>query len=341
MCDIISKFGAKSETAIIVGVRSAYVSGCGLSIIDCLSAGYRFLGWRIELLLIPLLLDVMLWLGPRFSIMPIFSALADTYTATAGMENVTPDMSLLLDQFAASIREMGETANLADGLISGAILHVPSLGPVGAPANATVLIVSNPMVALLLWISFGLIGVLLGVVYLGLLARRLPIGGMAHVNLGGFVGATLWHWLRTVGFIALVFVLLLMIYIPIAFAISILMFINPSLGTAAVASAGALSLVLFFYLYFVTAGIVMDNLGIWPAMVRSVQLVRRNFWATLGFVMLSTLIGLGFALLLAQLAQSAAWLHLVAILANAYIGTGLALALLVFYRSRLLKEQEA
>ena len=93
--------------------------------------------------------------------------------------------------------------------------------------------------------------------------------------------------------------------------------------------------------YFVVAGIVMDNLGIWPAIVRSVYLVRTNFWATLGFIVLSTLIGLGIAVLLAQLAQSATWLHVVAIFVNAYIGTGLALAFLVFYRSRLLKAQEA
>ena len=236
---------------------------------------------------------------------------------------------------------MGQYTNLADGLVSGAAFHLPSLGPVGATANATVITIASPPAALLLWMLFSLIGVLLGVVYLGLLARRLPIGGMAHVNLGGFIGATLWHWLRTMGFILLTFVLLLMIYIPVAFVLSILMLISPPFGSVLAASAGGLVLVVFFYLYFVVAGIVMDNLGIWPAIVRSVYLVRTNFWATLGFIVLSTLIGLGIALLLAQLAQSATWLHVVAIFVNAYIGTGLALAFLVFYRSRLLKVQEA
>jgi len=312
-----------------------------LSIIDCLSAGYRFLGWRIELLIIPLVLDFMLWLGPRFGVAPIFDALAESYTTAASMEGLTPDLQLIFDQFAVSVREIGQYTNLADGLVSGAVLHVPTLGPVGAPVNATIITVANPLAALLLWFCFGLIGVLLGVIYLGLLARRLPIGGMAYVDLGGFVGATVLHWLRAVGFILLVFVLLLAIYIPTAFVITLLMFISPALGTAALASTGALALVLFFYLYFVTAAIVMDNLGVWPAIVRSVQLVRQNFWATLGFISVSTLIGWGFALLAAQIAQNAAWLHVAALIVNAYIGTGLALALLVFYRSRLLKAQEA
>jgi hypothetical protein len=312
-----------------------------LSIIDCLSAGYRFLGWRIELLIIPLVLDFMLWLGPRFGVAPIFDALAESYTTAASMEGLTPDLQMIFDQFAVSVREIGQYTNLADGLVSGAVLHVPTLGPVGAPVNATIITIANPLVALLLWFCFGLIGVLLGVIYLGLLARRLPIGGMAYVDLGGFVAATVLHWLRAVGFILLVFVLLFMIYIPTAFVITLLMFISPALGTAALASTGALALVLFFYLYFVTAAIVMDNLGVWPAIVRSAQLVRQNFWATLGFISVSTLIGWGFALLAAQIAQNAAWLHVAALIVNAYIGTGLALALLVFYRSRLLKAQEA
>ena len=288
-----------------------------------------------------MLLDFVLWLGPRFGVAPIFDELAAVYTTAAGMEELTSDMRLMLDQFAESVRTMGQYTNLADGLVSGAAFHLPSLGPVGTAANATLITIASPLTALLLWVLFGLIGVLLGVVYLGLLARRLPIGGMAHVNLGGFLGATLWHWLRAVGFVLLTVALLLMIYIPVAFVLSIVMLISPPVGSALAASAGGLILVLFFYLYFAIAGIVMDNLGVWPAVVRSVQLVRTNFWPTLGFIVLSTLIGLGIAVLLAQVAQAAVWLHVVAIFVNAYIGTGLALAFLVFYRSRLLKVQEA
>ncbi len=312
-----------------------------MSIIDCLSAGYRFLGWRIELLIIPVVLDLMLWLGPRFGVAPIFAGLADNYAAVAGMEGVPPDMQVMFDQFAESVRAMGEYTNLADALVSGAAFHVPSLGPVGSMANATVITVANPLAALLIWLLFGLIGVFLGVAYLGLLARRLPIGGMAHVNLGGFLGATLWHWLAAVGFILLTFLLLLLIYIPLIFVLSIVIILSPGFGSALAASSGGLILVIFFYFYFVIAGIVMDNLGVRPAMARSVQLVRTNFWATLGFIVLSALIGLGIALLLAQLAQTSVLLHVVAIFVNAYIGTGLALAFLVFYRSRLLKAQEA
>lgn len=341
---MITKFGAKSETVLAKGCISRFKVLAGwfsLTVIDCLSAGYRFLGWRIELLVIPLLLDFVLWLGPRFGVAPIFDGLAAIYSTTAGLEDVTPDMAMMLDEFAASVREMGQYTNLADALVSGALFHVPSLGPVGTSPTAAVITIDNPLLALLLWVTFGLVGILLGVVYLGLLARRLPIGGMAHVDLGGFLAASLWHWLRAIGFILLVLVLLMMVYIPLAFGISIVMLFSPAAGSAAAAGAGGLVLVFFFYLYFAIAAIVMDNLGVWPAVVRSISLVRANFWATLGFILVSGLIGLGISVLLAQAAQSNVWLHVAAIVVNAYIGTGLALAFLVFYRSRLLKEQEA
>ena len=52
-------------------------------------------------------------------------------------------------------------------------------------------------------------------------------------------------------------------------------------------------------------------------------------------------IGLGIALLLIPLSNTTPWGALAAIVINAYIGTGLAMALLVFYRSRVvLKEQK-
>ena len=66
--------------------------------IDALSAGFRFLSWRVELILIPVLLDLMLWLGPHFSIAPLFSEFATLYRSMAGVETVTPEMAQMVDQ---------------------------------------------------------------------------------------------------------------------------------------------------------------------------------------------------------------------------------------------------
>ena len=309
-----------------------------MGVIDCLSAGYRYLGWRLELILIPIVLDLLLWLGPRLNVAPLFEQFAASYRNLASAEGVTPDIAQMVGQLADSIRQMGEGSNLLNGLVSGTLLHVPSLPVVTVNwlPHYTIDIVTVGEAAIW-WLVFSLLGLLLGVIYLTLLARRLPIGSAAGSSGGQVAVSVLRHWLQVIGFVIIVSLALLLIYLPISFIVGLMMLVSPAIGSAAAALAGALTLVVFFYLYFVTAALIMDNVPLGVAIMRSLRLVRENFWATLGFILLSNLIGLGIALLLVQLANLAMWAGFVAIVINAYIGTGLSMALLVFYRSRFIK----
>jgi len=309
-----------------------------LGVIDCLSAGYRYLGWRLELILIPIVLDLLLWLGPRLNVAPLFNQFAASYRDLASAEGVTPEIGEMVSQLSDSIRQMGEGSNLLNGLVSSTLLHVPGL-PV-ATANWLphyTIDVTTVGEAAIWWLVFSLLGLLLGVIYLTLLARRLPIGGAAGAAGGHVAVAVLRHWLQVIGFVIIVALALLIIYLPISFIVGLMMLVSPAMGSAAAAFAGALTLVVFFYLYFVTAALIMDNVPLSVAIMRSIRLVQENFWATLGFILLSSLIGLGIALLLVQLANVGMWAGFVAIVINAYIGTGISMALLVFYRSRFIK----
>lgn len=309
-----------------------------MGVIDCLSAGYRYLGWRLELILIPIVLDLLLWLGPRLNVAPLFEQFAISYRSLASAEGVTPEIGQMVSQLSDSIRQMGEGSNLLNGLISGTLLHVPSLPVVTANwlPHYTIDITTMGEAAIW-WLVFSLLGLLLGVIYLTLLARRLPIGSAAGSSGGQVAVAVLRHWLQVIGFVIIASLALLVLYLPISFIVGLMMLVSPAIGSAAAALAGAITLVVFFYLYFVTAALIMDNVPLGVAIMRSIRLVRENFWATLGFILLSSLIGLGIALLLVQLANLALWAGFAAIVINAYIGTGLSMALLVFYRSRFIK----
>jgi hypothetical protein len=303
-----------------------------------LSAGYRYLGWRLELILIPIVLDLLLWLGPRFNVAPLFDQFAVSYGELAAAEGVTPEIGQMVSQLSDSIREMGEGSNLLNGLVSGALLHVPGLPAVGTgwlPRYS--MDIASTGEAAIWWLIFSLLGLLLGVIYLTLLARRLPIGSVAGASGGQVAVAVLRHWLQVIGFVIVLSLALLVVYLPISFIVGLMMLASPAFGSAVAALAGVLTLIVFFYLYFVTAALIMDNVPLNVAIMRSMRLVQENFWPTLGFVLLSNLIGLGIALLLVQLANMGMWAALVAIVVNAYIGTGLSMALLVFYRSRFIK----
>lgn len=292
------------------------------------------------MIIIPILLDTLLWLGPRFSIAPLFARFAAAYGDLAEAEGVTPDIAQMVEQLAGSIRDAGEGSNLLSGLVSGALLHVPSLPLSGGLAAGRVIEITSAGEAVVWWLLFGMLGLLIGVLYLTLLARRLPIGGMAAAGPAQVTVAVFRHWLQVMGFVILVTVTLFLIYLPISLLVGLVMVFSPAMGSAVAALAGAMTLVVFFYLYFVTAALVMDNTTLLAAIQRSVRLVRENFWATLGLLVLINLITLGIALLLIQMAGLAPWAGLVAIAINAYIGTGLSMALLVFYRTRWIKGVE-
>jgi hypothetical protein len=176
---------------------------------------------------------------------------------------------------------------------------------------------------------------------MNLLARTVPLGeGEKSSAPSDFASAVLRHWLRSIGFLMAMFVLLLLLYIPVGLGITVLMLISPALGAGAMMLMGGLVTVLFFYLYFVTVGLVLDNLTVRAAVMRSIGLVRAHFWATIGFFLLTNLISVGITFLLREIVAIGVVGVVVSALINAFIGTGLVIALLIFYRTRLIVAKE-
>lgn len=319
-----------------------------MGIIDSISTGYRFVGQRPGLLLLPLLLDALLWLMPRWSIGPLLEQLADlfrTMTAGANMMEGNPFAS---PQTGDLLVAVGQTSNLAHLLVNGLLYRVPSLLAVlpaikGGHPSVEIDSLAN---AMLLSLLFGLTGLLIGATYMNLLARSLPIGeGQKVLSINNLARRVVRHWLRTIGFLVIVSFGLLMIYIPGMLGITVLTLISPALGSGAFllfgSLFGGLVIVILLFLYFVTTALVLDDLAIGHAVRRSIHLVRHNFWHTLGFILLTSLISLGMGLLFRQITQLLYDLGVaLATLGNTFIGTGLAMSLLVFYRTRILAMQQ-
>jgi hypothetical protein len=311
-----------------------------VGVIDSLSAGYRFLGKRLELLLVPVLLDLLLWLAPRMSIAPLASRFAGLYSKAAGMEEMPGEMAEVSRQVADILAQAGENSNLLKLLVNSSLFHVPSLLATLGPTQGRILEIANPLAAFALVGGLSLVGLLFGVIYMNLLARTLPIGsGPKPLGLGDFLRTVMRHWLMVLLYLVMLTVLLVAGAVPAILASAVLSLLNPALGTIFVVLLSGAILVIFFYLYFVTAALVLDNLPVHLAMAQSFVLVRNNFWATLGFVALYYMISAGVALLMGRLTAWAPVGAIAAIGVHAYIGSGLAMALLVFYRTRILRTE--
>lgn len=313
-----------------------------MGVIDSLSAGYRFLGRRIGLLAIPVLLDLWLWFAPHLTVAPLFARFADFYRSLATMEGISPEMATLVGQLADNIGQIGENSNLFGVLVSNSLLHVPSVVVVLEPApDAVIQTITSPFAAAALALIFWLVGVFIGVVYMTLLARNLPLGNSPKLlTWSETLGLILRHWLLITAFVALTVVALIAVSMPVIFGVTVVSLLSPVLASGLAFLLSGLILVILFYLYFVAVAIIMDDLTLSKAVVASITLVRRNFPATLGFIVLTNLISLGFMLLANQVAELASFGVFIAILVNAYVGTGLAMALLVFYRTRIVRMNE-
>lgn len=309
-----------------------------MGIIDSLSAGYRFLGRHIELLIIPIVLDLFLWLGPQLSVAPLFTQASELYRTATAVQGAPPELTEMTGQFADLLAVAGNDSNLFASLVSNSLMHVPSLMIfLGPQPGGLVYTVSNPLAAAGLYLGLSIVGILIGVIYLNQLAHRLPLGSAPKLlSPGARVRTIFRQWGLILLFVCLLGVILLLGAIPTFFAAGLLSLIYLPLGSIAALLFGGAVLIILFYLYFVTAGLVLDDLPLPAAAAQSFRLVRDNFWATLGFLVLTEIIAAGFALLFQQFSSLATWALLPAILANAFIGTGLAMALLVFYRTRIL-----
>jgi hypothetical protein len=316
------------------------VAGSWQAVIDSLSAGYRFLGRRIELIMIPVILDLWLWLGPRLSITPLIEEFVRYYERMAGVQEmpaVAPEMSPQI------LLEASQGSNLMDALVSGTLLHVPSLlATIGPVSAGTVYEISSPLAAVGLFTGLSILGLLIGVLYMNLLARRLPLGsGAKSATAGQLLRIILRQWLMIMLFIVLIALLLFAGAMPVVLGSALLAFVSPTLSSILVFVYMGAVLVLLFYLYFVTAAIVVDDVPLHVAVMQSYAVARGNFLATLLFIVLTTVISVGFMLIVRQLTNLSSVGVVVAILVNAYIGSGLVLALFVFYRTRILRSASA
>jgi hypothetical protein len=325
-----------------------------LGLIDTLSTGFKVVQRRPWLVMLPVLLDLWLWLGPRWSIQPLADSLLRLWTT----ESLPPELAQTAEPYRQFLLAAGASFNmwwLVDNNPAWLRTALPGLAE-PARLGAAPGVIETPALALLLWAPLLLLlGVALGSVFLAAVASQLPappadetkpatVEPSAAEPAQGQSKAGFWlrRAARTFSlamvFGLLVLALLLLSSLLLAIVLTPLFIISPQAGAGATSLAALLigwfSVVFYLMFYFVLAAIVGDGVGLWQAMWRSFNVVYRNFWGTLGLLLLTTLILWGFGLIWQRLAAGSAVGVLVAIAGNAVLVTGLTAARLIFYRER-------
>lgn len=291
-------------------------------IIATLTAGFEFTAAHIWLVVLPCLLDIFYWLGPRMSI----ERLADRSLTFMLQEPAT-------EEAAAQLLELASQVNLFTTL-SVPLIGVPALMggaiPEKTPLPAQVHQVDGMLFWLLIFVGLTLLGLLLSAIYLNLISLFMkPVEARSEGPLA-FTAGVFKSTFRLIGLGLIFLVLLFFVWLPllpIAFLVGLL--------------AGGLFVLVMFagfalvatYLSLSVPGIVLNGRPLLRSVWESVKLVHRNIIQTVNLLVVVVLIS-GGTNLLWHMADDGSWLTLVSIVGHAFISTALVVAIFVFYNER-------
>ena len=332
-----------------------------MSIIHSLSSGFDTITKRIWLIFIPVLLDLYLWIGPRLSIYPLVKR---ALPLVASSPSASPEEQLVLAEIVELLKQASQRFNAFSFLIIrkldmpslispnpwletlGITLNISSLVTFQAPEASflsrplPVIEVRSEFVLLGLYILLSLVGMLIGCSYLGLIAQEVRD---TQVNVARVLRRVWIWWVRVTLIALLLFVGFLLLGVPLLVLVALVSVLSRNLaqliGNFLIISSLWVGIWLYIYLFFFVNALIFNDTGILRALWDSFNVVRRNFWSTVGLMLLIGLIGAGFSIIWRMLSTNS-WGTLLAIVGNAYIGSGLAAASLTFYRDKYVAWQE-
>lgn len=294
-----------------------------------LQAGFNDTAGHIYLILFPVLLDLFLWLGPRFGVKAVFKPQLDAWLASlAG--NSTNDVDSFILANRAVLDQFLEQFNLA-GLLRTLPIGIPSLVSSGSGlstplGNQMVIEGANLFGILLAAVCFLAVGLVMGSLYFSGVAQASQVDKMDFR--GGVIVA---HIIQT---FILTFALLMVLFgiaIPTLLILSVLTLIAPGL-----AQLGGLVLLFFLFwlllpLIFSPHGIFAAGLNAFTSVYTSVRLVR-FFLPGTGTFLVALLVMYEGLNVLWRIPPSDSWMMMVGILGHGFIATSLLSASFAYYQ---------
>jgi hypothetical protein len=306
-------------------------------VIETLSAGYIAVNRQLWVLLLPILLDVFLWLGPHVSFSPVVGPAVTHATEWTRQVALGPRRAPRNPDISAGLDESRQYLIARVDEVNG--LSVLAWGPLAVPSLAT-LPDDNEELAFvngwadglaLLAACFGVSLLLGGWFYGGLAAGSTGAGG--PLTAGRNTPRAVLHVL---GLVAVLVGAGLLLGLPVLLLIAFTALVSPPVAILGGVMVAAGLLFASVHLFFAIDAIFVSHAGPLSAIQRSVGLVRRNLWPSVALMLLTWLILAGMARvwdILGSTLQSPFGVA-VGILGNAYIASGLIAAGMVFYTQR-------
>lgn len=303
-----------------------------LGVIEALSAGFELVLRHPYMLLVPLALDLFLWLGPQIHAKPVFDEAVRLLAGAAPAPGSSPDAQQALDAFKSAVQATGESFNLIS-IVALFALGIPTLVVVDPPADIAapnvLFSVSDP-VAFFGWVVlFGFIGLFLGSVYLQVIAHSVR----RDAGWGAFAARVVKSFTHVLTLFLLVVVGSAIVVVPFFVSAAMVSVLSPGLGFFLILACWLVLMWAALYMAFAIPAIFVSGANVPQAIMNSIAVFRYNFWSAIGLIFLVILIQMGFSVVWDALLGSTMGM-LVGMVANAVLGTAMAAAMMLFYADR-------
>lgn len=310
--------------------------------IDSLRMGFETLVGQPALLTPPLILDVVLWIGPRLSIRAFALPAVERFFAMLPAQPADmPDVMQAMADLKGAFEHLAAHFNALSALVTGP-LGVPSLigrlSPDATPAGIAPPMweLSNIWTAMVVMIALALVGFLLGAAYLGLIANQVHYGEMRARDL---LRALPRHWINLAALALILLSTLVIVAVPFWCLASVLGMLSPLLGFLAMTVGLSIGLWVLVFMVFAVPAMLLNDRALFPAIVESARVVRLHASSTFLFLLLAGLIYGGTGIIF-RLPTPDSWLIVAGLALHAFVATALFMAAFIFYQDRYRHYQE-
>ena len=303
------------------------------NLIGAVRSGFDAVTNHISLILFPIILDLILWSGPRFRLTGLIKSMSDQIFKVYSVQD--PEMAELVQPVQAAWTEIAEQFNMLAilrtypvGITSLLVAQLPATSPFGVMESWEIGSFGGAFIAFIL---IALIGIVLGTLYFLLVAQAAVIG---DVSWREAIGQWPWASLQMLYLAILWMVLLILITVPGSFLLSLVVLSGVSYGQCALLIFAGIVFWLILPLVFSTHGIVINQNSFYTSVKVSANLTRKTLPTTTLFILVIFLLSKGLDILW-LVPPETSWLLLVGILGHAFVTTALLASSFVYYRDAL------
>ena len=295
-----------------------------------LKAGFEIVSSRVALILIPLGLDLFLWLGPRLNVNGLLSPSINYLLDQARRSVSGPELEVFMQRQTLFLDWLQDFNLLS--LLSKSLwfpVGISSLSAQSLPVD-TPLGLQNVFVASSIWVLSGLMIILvpLGWAGGGVFFRQVSgsIQGAGEAEIG-----ILRAIVQSVLLSMLWLVFLMILLIPLSLVLIMLALISPMIANIAVIVITFFSFWLIVPLFFTPHGIFIRKQNALYSIVSSLRMIRFSLPTSGMFVLSVFILSRGLDILWSA-PESSSWLALVGFAGHAFVTTAMLVASFVYYR---------